>query len=322
MTEISIREIDGFRIGNAQDIKGGTGCTAIVCPQGAFAGVDVRGGGPATRETDLLKPVNMVEQVHCVMLAGGSAYGLAAADGAMKYLEEHNIGFETGFGKVPIVPGACLFDLVAGDPKCRPTASMGYEALVNAQKGEISEGCVGAGTGATVGKLRGVNFAMKSGLGIYALAVGKLKVGAVVAVNALGNVIDVDTGQALAGLLNQEGTEIISTRGAMYEMVAETINVFSGNTTIGCVITNAKLNKSQCTKVASMTHNGYARAIQPVHTTADGDSIFVMSHGEIEAPLDVVGILSAEVMAKAINRAVLQSQSAYGFKAHCDIIKK
>lgn len=319
MEEIAIGEIDNFKIGNAQDLQGGTGCTAIVCPQGAFAGVDVRGGAPATRETDLLNPVNMVEQIHCVMLSGGSAFGLAAADGAMTYLEESNIGFDVGVGKVPIVVSACLFDLIVGNPQCRPTAAMGYEALVNAEKNSPQEGCVGAGTGATVGKLKGAEFAMKSGLGIYAAAVGNLKVGAIVAVNALGNVLDVETTEPLAGLLNESKTAIVSTRQALYAMAEQSFNVFNGNTTIGCIITNARLNKSQCAKVAAMSHNGYARTIHPVHTTADGDTAFVMACGEVECHLDVVGTLSAAVMAQAVNRAVTQSNSAYGFLAARDL---
>lgn len=321
MQEINIQEIKGFKIGNAQNIEGGTGCTAVVCPQGAYAGVEVRGGAPATRETALLNPVNMVEQIHCVLLAGGSAFGLAAADGAMTYLEEQGAGFDTGAGKVPIVSSACLFDLIAGDPKCRPTAAMGYRALKNAEKNSPEEGCVGAGTGATVGKLKGLDWAMKSGLGIYATALGDLQVGAVVAVNALGNIMDVDSGLPLAGLLNEEKNAVVSTRNALYQLADQSFNVFNGNTTIGCIITNAKLTKTQCTKVAAMTHNGYARAIHPVHTSADGDTVFVLSQGQVETHIDVVGTLSAHVMAKAINRAVLKSHSAYGFKAACDLSK-
>ncbi|MDO4542117.1 MAG: P1 family peptidase [Bacillota bacterium] len=319
MKEININLIDGFKIGHAQDLTGGSGCTAIVCPCGAYAGAEVRGGAPATREIALLDPVNMVEQIHCVMLSGGSAFGLAAAEGAMTYLEEQDIGFDTGAGRVPIVSSACLFDLVAGDSKCRPTAAMGYEAMKNAEKNQPSQGCVGAGTGATVGKLKGPGYAMKSGLGIYAVSVGALQMGAIVAVNALGDVFDLESGKALAGLLNEDKTAVVSTRQALYAMAAESFNVFAGNTTIGCIITNAKLTKTQCAKVAAMTHNGYARVICPVHTSADGDTVFVLSHGDVLAHIDVVGTLCAEVMAKAINNAVLASHSCYGFKANCDL---
>ena len=313
MKEITITDIDGFFVGNAQDQEGGTGCTAILCPSGAVGGVDVRGGAPATRETDLLNPVNTVERIHCVMLSGGSAYGLAAADGAMSYLEERNIGFDVQVGVVPIVPSACLFDLVVGNPKCRPDREMGYQALVNAEKETPRQGNVGAGTGATVGKLLGPQRAMKSGLGIYAAQSGDVKVGAVVAVNALGNVVDYETGKNLAGLLNEEGTEIVSTRDAIYQMADTSFDVFRGNTTIGCIVTNAKLTKAAASKVASMAHNGYARGIMPVHTSNDGDTIFAMAAGEVEAMTDVVGTLAADVMARAIKSAVLSAESAYGF---------
>ncbi|MGM9567392.1 MAG: P1 family peptidase [Clostridia bacterium] len=318
MKEIDIRSIEGFYIGNAQDEKGGTGCTAIYCPEGAVAGVDVRGGGPATRETDLLNPVNMIERVHCVMLCGGSAYGLAAAEGAMQYLEEHGVGFDVGVGKVPIVPSACLFDLVAGDSSCRPDKEMGYLALVQAKKNEPEEGIFGAGTGATVGKLCGVERAMKSGLGFWAEQVGDLKVGAVVAVNALGDVFDPVTHCPIAGLLNEEKTAVASTTELFKVMTDSGFNAFQGNTTLGCIITNAALTKAQANKTAMMAHDGYARAIRPVHTSNDGDTIFTMSHGTVETHGDLVGILAAEVMEKAIARAV-RVPSAYGFTGSMDL---
>ncbi len=318
MAEISIQNIEGFFIGNAQDIEGGTGCTAIYCPEGASAGVDVRGGGPATRETDLLNPVNMVDKIHCVMLSGGSAFGLAAADGAMAYLEEHEVGFDVGVGRVPIIPSACLFDLVVGDPKRRPDREMGYAALVDAEKNAPQSGLVGSGTGATVGKICGAERAMKSGLGIYAEQIGDLKVGAVVAVNALGDVMDWETHRPLAGLLKEDGTGVASTLTAFKQIVDPNFSAFQGNTTLGCVITNAVLTKSQAKKVAMMTHNGYARAICPVHTSADGDAIFTMAKGKVEAHIDVVGAVAAEVMMKAICRAV-KVPSAYGFKGYLDL---
>ena len=198
MEEIKISDIKGIKIGNAQNVEGATGCTAIICEKGAWAGIDVRGGGPASRETELLKPVNMVQQIHCVMLSGGSAYGLDASGGAMQYLEEKGIGFNVGVGLVPIVCGASLFDLVVGDPKCRPDKAMGYAACLAAEKGEEPEqGNFGAGTGASVGKFLGMDYMMKSGLGTYAVQIGKLQVGAIVAVNALGDVIDVNTGNRI-----------------------------------------------------------------------------------------------------------------------------
>ncbi|MBR6701140.1 MAG: P1 family peptidase [Firmicutes bacterium] len=316
MKEIKISDIKGIKVGHAQNIEGGTGCTAIICEQGAFAGVDVRGGGPASRETELLKPINMIQQIHCVMLSGGSAYGLAAGDGAMYYLEEKGAGFDVGVGTVPIVCGASLFDLVVGDPKCRPDKDMGYEACKNSESDEEpAEGNVGAGTGATIGKFKGIDYIMKSGLGIYAVQIGDVQCAAVVAVNALGDVIDYDTHERIAGMLNSTKDGIGNTVEAMYEEIGKAKNVFTGNTTIGCIITNAKLNKDQCNKLAQIAHNGYAKVISPVHTSADGDTIFVMATGEVEVGPDSLGALATEVMARAINRAVRKAEPAYGLKA-------
>lgn len=318
MKEINISEIEGFKIGQAQNKDGATGCTVIICEKGAFAGVDVRGGGPASRETELLKPVNLVEQIHAVMLSGGSAYGLDAGSGAMKYLEEKGIGFDVQVAVVPIVCGAALFDLVVGDPKSRPDLEMGYQACVNASNNPPKEGNEGAGTGATVGKLFGTERMMKSGLGTYAAQAGGLKVGAIVAVNALGDVIDIDTGKAIAGLLSEDKSKIISTEQAMYDQYENQTNLFSGNTTIGVIVTNAKLTKTQATKIASIAHNGFARAIRPVHTMFDGDTIFVMATGEVEVMPDAVGALASTVMAKAINRAAKAAAPAYGLKSSKD----
>lgn len=318
MKEIKITDIKGVKVGHAQDLQGGSGCTVILCEKGAWAGVDVRGGGPASRETELLKPVNMVEQIHAIMLSGGSAYGLDAGAGAMQFLEENNVGFDVGVGVVPIVCGASLFDLVVGDPKCRPDKAMGYEACKNAGDGPVAEGNVGAGTGATVGKFHGMAHMMKSGLGTYAVRIGELQVAAIVAVNALGDVVDVDTGKRIAGLLNEDNTKLSNTEETMYAQYAEDKNVFSGNTTIGCIVTNAKLTKSQANKLASIAHNGFARAIRPVHTMADGDTIFVMATGEVEVMPDAVGALATDVMARAINRAVRMAEPAYGLKAARD----
>jgi len=318
MKEVSITDIEGIKIGHAQDVEGGSGCTVVLCEKGAFAGVDVRGGGPASRETELLKPVNMVEQIHAVMLSGGSAYGLDSGAGAMKYLEENNVGFDVGVGVVPIVCGASLFDLVVGDPKCRPDKEMGYQACKNATSKKPAEGNVGAGTGASVGKFLGTEYMMKSGLGTYAVQVGDLIVGAIVSVNGLGDVVDVDTGKRIAGILNKEKTAISNTEETMYAEYANNRNVFSGNTTIGCIITNAKLTKTQANKIASIAHNGFARAIRPVHTMADGDTIFTLSYGEAEVMPDAVGALAADVMSRAINRAVIEAEPAYGLKAARD----
>ncbi|MFA5638290.1 MAG: P1 family peptidase [Anaerovoracaceae bacterium] len=318
MKEIKISEIEGFKIGHSESENKDTGCTAIICEKGAFAGVDVRGGGPASRETELLKPVNMVQQIHCVMLSGGSAYGLAAGDGAMSYLEEKNIGFDVGVAVVPIVCGASLFDLVVGDPKVRPDKEMGYKACVSSEENNPGEGNVGAGAGATVGKYLGMERMMKSGLGTYAVSLGDVKIGAIVAVNALGDVIDVKTGKTLAGILSEDKNSLDSTLRIMQEEIGQARNVFSGNTTIGCIITNGKLSKDQANKMAQIAHNGFARAINPVHTSADGDTIFVMSTGEVEVNVDALSQISAQVMAKAINRAVMSAEPAFGLKAAND----
>lgn len=318
MHNIHITDIAGIRVGHATNEAGGTGCTVILCENGAFAGVDVRGGGPATRETDLLKPVNMIEQVHAVMLSGGSAFGLDAASGAMQFLEERGAGFDVGVTKVPIVCGASLFDLAIGEVSCRPDKKMGYEACQNASDGPIAEGCVGAGTGATVGKFYGPARMMKSGIGTFGVQMGKLQVAAIVAVNALGDVINVDTGERLAGLLSEDFGKIISTEEEMYAQLDDKRNLFSGNTTLGCVVTNARLTKTQATKLASIAHNGYARSIRPVHTMADGDTIFALSTAEVDVMPDAVGALAAEVIARAVNRAVLAAKPGYGLKAAVD----
>lgn len=315
MKEISINEIKGIEVGQAQDEVGGSGCTVILCKEGCSAGVDVRGGGPATRETDLLNPINMVQKIHAVCLSGGSAFGLDAASGVMRYLEEQDCGHDMGFVKVPIVCGASLFDLGVGDVACRPNAQMGYDACINIQK-EIQEGNVGAGTGASVGKLMGKDHAMKSGLGTYGVQVGDVQVAAIVAVNACGNVVDEKTGEQLAGILINN--QVIPTEEVMLQMLTQPLP--EGNTTIGCIVTNAKLDKAQCTKVAGIAHNGYARSIRPVHTMSDGDSIFVMATGEVEVQADMIGILATDCMAKAINRAVKQAESAYGLMAWKDIL--
>lgn len=315
MKQININEIEGFRIGNAQDIEGGTGCTVILSETGAAAGVSVEGGGPAGRETDLLDPKMACQKVYGVVLSGGSAYGLDSAGGVMKYLEEKGIGFDVGMGVVPIVPASCLFDLIAGDFRARPDAEMGYEACINAEKNECASGNVGAGTGCTVGKFMGVERLMKSGLGTYAVQIGELKVGAIVAVNALGDIFDADTGEQIAGLLNETKDGFAGTSKTMWESVQQEKNIFTGNTTIGAVICNAALTKDQCSKLASMVHDGYARVIRPVHTSADGDTAYFLADGNVEVNQDALGDLAAYVMSKAINDAVCSAESAYGFKA-------
>lgn len=319
MREINIKDIKNIKIGAAENFEGGTGCTVIICENGAPVGLDVRGGGPASRESELLKPTAAADSVHAVLLSGGSAFGLDAAGGVMKYLEERDVGFDVGITKVPLVCESCLFDLTVGDKDIRPDKEMGYAACVNAEAGNYRDGSVGAGVGATVGKLYGMDYCMKSGIGSYAVQTGELQVGAIVAVNALGDIFDYKTGKKIAGLLNEEKNGFRSTTDEMLKNYSVKENKFVGNTTIGVVITNARFNKTELNKIASMTHNGYARSIDPVHTSADGDSIYAMSVGEVSADMDMVGTLAARVMAEAIVKAVKNAESMYGYKSAKDL---
>ncbi len=317
MQEIKLNEIENIKIGAAQDFENGTGCSVIICENGMAAGIDVRGGGPASRETQLLSPVAAAEKIHAVLLSGGSAFGLDAAGGVMKYLEEKNIGFDTGIAKVPLVCQSCIFDLGVANSKIRPDKQMGYDACVNAEQNNHPEGCNGVGTGATVGKYRGGEFAMKSGVGMYAVQIGALKVGAIVAVNALGDVLE--DGKIIAGLLSKNKDGFLNTEEEMYKDYSVIENMFTANTTIGAVITNAEFTKTQLTKIASLTHNGYARSISPVHTMADGDTVYALSVGNVKADLNIVGTLAARVVSQAIVRAVKSAEPMYGFKAYRDI---
>ncbi|NLX52557.1 MAG: P1 family peptidase [Deltaproteobacteria bacterium] len=318
MREIDFAAIDGIEVGHAENLTAATGCTVVICREGATAGVDVRGGAPGTRETDLLNPVNLVQKIFAVMLAGGSAFGLDAAAGVMQYLEERAIGFDVGVTRVPIVSGAVLFDLTFGDWRIRPDKAMGYEACRNASR-HCPQGNVGAGTGATVGKILVMNRAMKSGLGMYALEVDRLQVGALVAVNCLGDVIDPQTGEKLAGLLAEDGRTPADTEEVMIAAYAEKKNLFAGNTTIGVVATNAALEKAQAAKLASMAHNGYARTMRPAHSMVDGDTIFTLATGLVEADLSTVGLLAARVMERAVVNAVRNTSSMGGLKCFADL---
>ncbi|WP_251315728.1 P1 family peptidase [Flintibacter muris] len=311
MKEIGIMEIGGFQVGHAENQEAATGCTVILCDRMSPAGLDVRGGGPASRESQILNPVAAAEGVNAVLLSGGSAFGLDAAGGVQRYLEERDIGFDTGVAKVPLVSQSCLFDLGVGDKHVRPDGAMAYAACENASYDEPAQGNVGAGTGCSIGKYRGMGRAMKSGFGTCALQAGGLKVGALVAVNALGDVYGPD-GKQIAGLLNEGWTGLSSTLEELFRDVTLAENLFAGNTTLGVVVTNAKLDKTRLTKVAGMTHNGYARAIRPVHTTADGDSIYALSLGDFPGDVNVVGAMAAQAMERAIVRAVQSSDSAYG----------
>lgn len=322
METIKITDIEGIKLGHAQDLEGATGCTVILCEEGAVAGVDVRGGAPGTRETDLLNPMNMVDKIHAILLTGGSAFGLDAAGGIMKYLEERGIGFDVGVTKVPIVCGAALFDLVIGDHKVRPDKEMGYRACLSASKAECLDGNIGAGTGATIGKVLGPEFAMKGGLGTYTLKVGDLIVGAIVAVNCLGDVIDPEDGKAVAGVLNEDKDGLRNTEDIMLLQYDNKKNLYNGNTTIGAIVTNAKLTKAETNKVASMAHNGYGRTIYPVHTMYDGDTIFSIATGKVEADVNVVGLLATRTMERAIVKAVKNTMSIYGYKSYMDLSKQ
>lgn len=311
MKEIKFSQIPGFRVGHAQDTNAATGCTVVICDTGAVTGVDVRGGAPGTRETDLLNPANLVQESHAVLLTGGSAFGLDAAAGVMQFLEERDIGFDVQVTRVPIVCGAALFDLTIGSHSVRPDRQMGYKACENACEnagentgGDVPQGTVGAGTGATVGKILGMDLAMKGGLGTWAFQAGDLQVGALVAVNCLGDVLDPVAGKKLAGVREADKKTIGDTESVMIDALDAGSNLFSGNTTIGAIITNAALTQAQATKLAGMAHNGYARSIRPAHTMFDGDTIFAMAAGKVAADLSVIGLMAARAMERAVVTAV------------------
>ena len=325
MKNNSITLIDGIRVGHAQDNAAVTGCTVVLCEKGAVGGVDQRGGAPGTRETDALHPVHLVDKVHAVMLAGGSAFGLDAASGAVRYLEEKKIGFNVGVARVPIVPSAILFDLGIGSAKRRPDAEMGYQACLNASSERVAEGSVGAGTGATVGKILGMGQAMKSGIGTAAMEIGAgVQVGAIIAVNAFGDVIDPDNGEIIAGARSLKKGPVKIGRGkfadsmrVMKSVVGRTVfgAAQRGNTVIGVVATNARLNKEQATKMAGMAMNGLARTIRPANTMLDGDTIFALATGKRKADVNIVGAYAAEVVAQAILQAVRTATSMAGVPA-------
>src|SRR3990172_1942935 len=323
----AITDVRGIEVGHAQDEEALTGCTVILCRKGAVAGVDVRGGAPGTRETDLLNPINLVEKVHGIVLAGGSAFGLDAASGVMRYLEEKKIGFKAGAARVPIVPSAILYDLNLGRADVRPDSAMGALAAASARdltsSEPPSEGNVGAGTGASVGKMFGMKLAMKSGLGTASMDIGGgVIVGAIVAVNAFGDVVDPKSGEIIAGLRSGKvgplrigkKDSFADTLAMMKTPIGRGILGFSSraNTVIGIVATNAKLTKAQATKVAQMAQDGIARTIRPAHTMLDGDVIFALSTGTKKADVSTVGAFAAEAMAQAILRAVKMAKAAGG----------
>ena len=314
----SITDVPGVLVGHATDLDALTGCTAILVEGGAVAGVDQRGGAPGTRETDALHPMHLVDKAHAVVLAGGSAFGLDAASGAMRFLEEKGIGFDTGFARVPIVPAAVLFDLGIGKANVRPDAEMGYQACKNASKLPAEEGNVGAGAGATVGKIFGMRQAMKSGLGSASTDLGGgLVIGAIIATNAFGDVIDPQTGMIIAGaraIDKSADPPFLDTLETMKSLLGKTVLHFSSqhNTVIGVVATNAKLTKEEVNKVAQMAHNGLARTIRPAHTMFDGDTLFALATGKKKADVNLIGAYAAECVAAAVLRSVQQAKPVAG----------
>ena len=309
--------IPGFKVGHAQDMDALTGCTVILCPPNTVGGVDQRGGAPGTRETDLLHPMHLVNQVTAILLTGGSAFGLDAAAGVMRYCEENKMGFDANYATVPIVPAAVLFDLGIGDPNIRPDAEMGYQACLNASGDPPAEGNVGAGTGATVGKVLSPKMSTKSGIGTAVVDLGGGgKVAAIVAVNAFGDVVDPESGEIIAGARGIKG--YADTLKVMKSFIGRKVMGFStgpDNTVIGVVATNVKLNKEQITRVAQMAHNGLARTIRPAFTLLDGDTVFALSSGEVEMDLNIVGAYAAIAYQEAILSAVNSAEKAGGIPA-------
>lgn len=319
MERVSIDEIKGVIIGQDQDVTAATGCTVIICEQGAVCGVDVRGGSPGTRDTDALNPVNNREKVHAVVLAGGSTFGLDAACGVMQFLEEKEIGRSVGVTVVPNVCSAILFDLKCGDYRVRPDAAMGYNACKAAyQYTGWKSGNYGAGTGATVGTYCGTERAMKGGIGSCAFRYHDLMVGAVIAVNCIGDIYDDEKGQVIAGLRTEDGRDFYGSEKAVLEAYQKQGDFYSGNTIIGTIITNARLYKSQATKLAGVAHNGIARNIRPAHTIYDGDTLFTMCTGEVDASLDAVGVLACKAVEGAILDAVKSADTFDGYLAAKD----
>jgi L-aminopeptidase/D-esterase-like protein len=316
----AITDVAGIKVGHYTDRKAVTGCTVILCEQGAVAGVDVSGSSPGTRETDLLRPGNVVDRVQGVVLSGGSAFGLDTAAGVMRYLEERGFGYETSAGKVPIVPAAIIFDLNIGGSRVRPGAKEGYQACLAAANGEVTEGCVGAGTGATVGKILGVERAVKSGLGTASQKIaGGIVVAALLVVNAVGDVIEPGTGKILAGPRKPDDRGFSCTSQLWKGEFEEKVPPF--NTVIGVVATDAKLDKAEANRLARVAQVGVARTIDPCHTMYDGDALFTLSSGEKKADLSALGAAAAEVVAEAIVRAIQKAETLAGVPAAKDINK-
>ena len=311
-------DVPGVLVGHATDHEGLTGCTSIIFDRPAVVAVEVRGSSPGTRETDRLGPLGIVRDTHAVLLTGGSAFGLAAADGVVRFLEEKGVGLDIGVAKIPLVSAAVIFDLMAGSPDARPDADMGYAAAVSATSGDFEQGSVGAGTGATVGKMLGLENAMKGGLGSASVELeGGLIVAALAVVNAVGDVRD-EKGNILAGPRREDGT--LADSVSLMPQVADRMR-WGQNTTLGIVATNARLTKPEANKVAQMSHDGLARAVYPVHTSVDGDAVFVAGVGEIETAPDVVGAWGAQIMQQAILQAVRAAKGFPGVPSYSDHAK-
>lgn len=311
-----LTDVPGIRVGHFEDHDAMTGASVIIFEDGAVGGVDVRGSAPGTRETDLFDEKKMMDRINAIVLAGGSAFGLDAAGGVMKYLEENDMGFDTGVCKVPIVASAVIFDLGLGDFRVRPDFQMGYKAARLATKDENRQGNVGAGCGASVGKILGNDHAMKAGLGSASVSQGDLIVSAMVVVNAMGDVYDLE-GNKIAGVYDYQREEFLDTVDLMKTAYKKDLS--GKNTTIGVLATNARLSKAQANKLAELGHNAYARQIVPVHTNFDGDTIFALGTNEVQADVNLVGILAVEAMEKAIVNAIKSAQSYKSFKAAADL---
>jgi L-aminopeptidase/D-esterase-like protein len=322
MTFGNITDVPGVKVGNVEDLKALTGCTIILTEKGAVCGVDVRGSAPGTRETELLDPINLVNEVHAICLAGGSAFGLDSASGVMQFLEEKGIGLDVGVARVPIVPGAVLFDLPVGNPKIRPDKKMGYEAAMKASKGPFPFGNIGAGCGATVGKIAGIENCMKGGLGSASLTLDNgLIIGAIVAVNAVGDIREPSNREIIAGPIDSETGKLMDS--LLYLQKNMKSEILPGtNTTIGAVAVNAKLTKAEVKKVAQIAQNGLARTIYPVHTMMDGDTVFALATGGESYPVDLIGSLAAQVMEEAIIAAIKSADEVFGIPSFKSIQRK
>lgn len=322
MSYNNITDVPGIKVGNAENMEALTGCTVVLTESGAVCGVDVRGSAPGTRETDLLKPINTVEKVHAVLLSGGSAFGLDAAGGVMQFLEDKGIGQDVGVAKVPIVPGAVLFDLPVGDGKVRPDKEMGFKAAEKAAKGKFGLGNAGAGCGATVGKITGFENVMKGGLGSASMTLANgVTVGALVAVNAVGDIRDPETGEILAGPIDKENNQILDSLS--YLEKSSNIDVPAGsNTTIGIVAANVDFTKAEATKVAQVSQNALARTIYPAHTTMDGDTIFTLATGGRKCSVDLIANTASKMMEKAIIKAIKSAASIRQIQSYTSFYRK